>query len=87
MPNNKASIIEWPYAGFGMERSRAIRLHRERSSSTPHEPIVAAQKVAIYARVSSREHRANLELQAERLSQYCEVKGYQVGTSCEREPS
>ncbi len=45
---------------------------------TEHEPVVAAQKVAIYARVSSREHRANLEWQAERLSQYCEVKGYQV---------
>lgn len=38
----------------------------------------AAQKVAIYARVSSAEHKANVERQAERLSQYCEVKGYQV---------
>ncbi len=43
-----------------------------------HEPVVVAQKVAIYARVSSAEHRANLERQVERLSQYCEVKGYQV---------
>jgi putative resolvase len=45
---------------------------------TEHEPVVAAQKVAVYARVSSAEHRANLERQAERLSQYCEVKGYEV---------
>ena len=43
-----------------------------------HERANAAQKVAIYARVSSAEHKANLERQAERLSQYCEVKGYQV---------
>jgi len=35
-------------------------------------------KVAIYARVSSSEHRENLERQAERLSQYCTVRGYQV---------
>ena len=43
-----------------------------------HERANAAQKVAIYARVSSAEHKANLERQAERLSQYCEVKGYQI---------
>ena len=36
------------------------------------------QKVAIYARVSSAEHRANLERQVERLVQYCEARGYQV---------
>jgi putative resolvase len=45
---------------------------------TEPEPIVAGRKVAIYACVSSAEHRANLERQAEHLSQYCEVKGYQV---------
>ncbi len=38
----------------------------------PHE------KVAIYARVSSADHRENLERQAERLSQYCEARGYPV---------
>jgi putative resolvase len=42
------------------------------------EPVQAVQKVAIYARVSSSEHRANLERQTERLSQYCTVRGYQV---------
>ena len=32
----------------------------------------------IYARVSSTEHEENLERQAERLVQYCTVRGYQV---------
>jgi predicted site-specific integrase-resolvase len=45
---------------------------------TEQEPVQAVQKVAIYARVSSSEHRENLERQAERLSQYCTVRGYQV---------
>jgi putative resolvase len=35
-------------------------------------------QVVIYARVSSHEHRANLERQAERLEDYCAAKGYQV---------
>jgi putative resolvase len=34
--------------------------------------------VAIYTRVSSHEHRANLERQARRLEDYCAAKGYQV---------
>lgn len=38
----------------------------------------ASQKVAIYARVSSAQHKANLERQAERLTQYCEARGYQI---------
>jgi len=38
----------------------------------------AAGQVAIYARVSSHEHCANLERQAERLENYCAAKGYQV---------
>jgi predicted site-specific integrase-resolvase len=45
---------------------------------TEHAPVVVPQKVAIYARVSSAEHRANLERQVERLSHYCEINGYQV---------
>lgn len=45
---------------------------------TEQEKPPIAQKVAIYARVSSSEHRENLERQAERLSQYCTVRGYQV---------
>src|SRR5215467_2988668 len=42
------------------------------------EPIRHAQKVAIYARVSSQEHKENLHRQAELLTQYCTVRGYQV---------
>jgi predicted site-specific integrase-resolvase len=45
---------------------------------TEQEPVQAVQKVAIYARVSSSEQRENVEQQAERLSQYCTVRGYQV---------
>ncbi len=41
-------------------------------------PVVGPPLVAIYARVSSAEHRANLERQAERLLDYCAAKGYQV---------
>jgi putative resolvase len=42
------------------------------------EPVLKSQKVALYARVSSAEHRTNLERQAERLLYYCEAPGYQV---------
>jgi putative resolvase len=38
----------------------------------------STQRVAIYARVSSAEHRANLERQAERLVAYAAARGYQV---------
>jgi putative resolvase len=48
---------------------------------TEGEDLKTVQKrqVAIYARVSSHEHRANLERQAQRLEDYCAAKGYQVG--------
>src|SRR5215467_9770912 len=36
------------------------------------------ERVAVYARVSSHEHQANLDRQAERLVAYCAAKGYQV---------
>ena len=42
------------------------------------EPRLPVEKVAIYARVSSAEHRENLGRQAERLLRYCEARGYQV---------
>ena len=38
----------------------------------------AEEKVAIYARVSSEENRANLDSQAESLVAYCNARGYQV---------
>jgi predicted site-specific integrase-resolvase len=34
--------------------------------------------VAIYPRVSSSENKSNLETQADRLTKYCEAKGYQI---------
>jgi predicted site-specific integrase-resolvase len=44
----------------------------------PKAALSASQRVAIYARVSSHEHAANLDRQAERLAAYCAAKGYQV---------
>src|SRR5215470_6551556 len=35
--------------------------------------------VAIYARVSFRHQRADLDLQVQRLEDYCAARGYQVG--------
>jgi putative resolvase len=42
------------------------------------KPHTREDRVAIYARVSSAEHRENLERQVERLVQYCTVRGYRV---------
>lgn len=41
-------------------------------------PATRAEKVAIYARVSSAEHKDNLERQAARLAEYCAARGFQV---------
>lgn len=45
---------------------------------TEAKPQPKEERVVIYARVSSPERRENLELQVERLVQYCTVRGYQV---------
>ncbi|GAC1360520.1 MAG: IS607-like element IS1602 family transposase [Ktedonobacteraceae bacterium] len=45
----------------------------------PEEASIV-HRVAIYARVSSREHQPNLERQRERLEDYCAAKGYQIAT-------
>ena len=42
------------------------------------KPPAREEKVVIYARVSSAEHKETLERQVERLVQYCTVRGYQV---------
>jgi putative resolvase len=47
----------------------------------PPQEAHAVQRVAIYARVSSREHRPNLERQMERLEDYCAARGYQIATA------
>ncbi len=44
----------------------------------PPKEALVVQRVAIYARVSSHEHRENLERQAKRMINYCAKKGYQV---------
>jgi putative resolvase len=41
-------------------------------------PPAREERVAIYARASSAEHKEHLERQVERLVQYCTVRGYQV---------
>jgi putative resolvase len=45
---------------------------------TEDEQPPPVEKVAIYARVSSSEHKNNLESQADRLIGYCAAKGWQV---------
>jgi putative resolvase len=44
----------------------------------PAVPAVRPQKAAVYARVSSAQHRNNLESQAERVAAFCTAKGWQV---------
>jgi putative resolvase len=39
---------------------------------------VRPRRVAVYARVSSADNRANLEYQAERVAAFCAAKGWQV---------
>jgi len=57
-------------------------LHAPTGTIIVTEGAVAApappEKVAIYARVSSPEHREHLERQAARLADYCAARGYQV---------
>jgi putative resolvase len=45
---------------------------------TAEEPTITTDKVAIYARVSTRERKDHLERQVERLCSYCEARGYQI---------
>lgn len=44
----------------------------------PHAHPPAPQRIAIYARVSSAEHRENLERQVQRLTDYCAAHGYPI---------
>ena len=45
---------------------------------TAGEAAPRAERVAIYARVSSPAHQDHLERQATRLADYCAARGYQV---------
>jgi putative resolvase len=42
------------------------------------EPSVVKAKVAVYARVSAAENKANLDGQAQRARDYCAAKGWQI---------
>jgi len=46
--------------------------------ASPSAAEQARHQVAIYARVSSAEHKNTLDRQAERLVAYCSARGYQV---------
>src|SRR5215469_15390594 len=46
--------------------------------ASPSAAEQARHQVAIYARVSSAEHKNTLDRQAERLVAYCAARGYQV---------
>jgi len=69
------TALRWFRAGTlkGYQSPTATIIVTERET-----PTRSPEKVAIYARVSSAEHRENLERQSKRLSQYCEARGYQV---------
>lgn len=45
---------------------------------TENDEVPVPMKVVVYARVSSSENRNNLEMQAQRLVDYCTAKGWQV---------
>jgi putative resolvase len=74
----------------GISYSTALRWWHQgviRGYQTPSGTIIveadskqarAPERVVIYARVTSLEHKENLERQVERLMQYCTVRGYQV---------
>jgi putative resolvase len=52
----------------------------------PPKEAHVLQRVAIYARVWSHEHRPNLERQMERLEDDCAAKGYQIVTAVNDAP-
>src|SRR5260370_13027266 len=70
------TALRWWEAGLvkGYQSPTGTIIVREE----PPKEVLAVQRVAIYARVSSHEHRENLERQAERMISYGAAKGYQV---------
>jgi putative resolvase len=70
-----STALRWWHQGV-------IRGYQAPSGTIIVEPLgrqaAEEERVAIYARVSSAEHRENLEQQAERLTQYCTIRGYRV---------
>ena len=59
--------------GYQLPSGTIVVTEGEERDGRPPEELVA-----IYTRVSSHEHRANLERQVRRLEDYCAAKGYRV---------
>jgi predicted site-specific integrase-resolvase len=74
------TALRWWKAGLvkGYQSPTGTIIVREE----PPKEVLAVQPVAIYARVSSHEHRENLERQAERMISYGAAKGYQDAGRC-----
>jgi predicted site-specific integrase-resolvase len=68
----------WRWFRDGKIQGQRIGPHTIIITEGERPPEEKPQRVAIYARVSSHEHQANLDRQAERLVAYCAAKGYQV---------
>ena len=68
----------WRWFRDGKIQGQRIGPHTIIITEGERPPEEKSQRVAIYARVSSHEHQANLDRQAERLVAYCAAKGYQV---------
>ena len=65
------------YRWFKAGKLRGYQMDTGTIIVTEDQPT-AAQRTAVYARVSSSENKANLDTQAERLVRYCQAKGYQI---------
>jgi predicted site-specific integrase-resolvase len=63
-----------PHSAKQAESGTVIVDFRPQEEGVPRNKV----KVAIYARVSSAENKSNLDRQAERLTEYAMVKGYQI---------
>ena len=68
----------WRWFRDGKIQGQRIGPHTIIITEGHAEPVVATERVVIYARVSSAENRPNLDSQADRLAAYCAAKGYQV---------
>src|SRR5262245_46203052 len=69
----------WRWFRDGKIQGRRVGLRTIIVTEGQETPVVVApQRVAIYARVSSAENKSNLDSQAERLAAYCAARGYQV---------
>jgi putative resolvase len=69
----------WRWFRDGKIKGHRVGQHTIIIDEIHHAPPSAETSgVAIYARVSSAENKANLESQAERLMSYCMAKGYRI---------